>query len=216
MNRDYTLTELRENYKKSELLEDNADANPFVQFKKWFDEAMQAKLPEPNAMCLSTCGKDLQPKSRIVLLKELNAGFIFYTNYNSNKAQQLAENPNAALNFLWLGLERQVKITGKVEKLDAAQSEAYFKSRPLGSQFGAIASNQSQVIENRKVLEDRLTELKDIYSTENPPPMPKDWGGYILKPSTIEFWQGRPSRLHDRLRYTLEISGGWKVERLAP
>jgi len=216
MNRDYTLDQLRENYKMHALLESEVDANPLVQFKTWFDEAIASELPEPNAMCLSTCGSDMQPEGRIVLLKGITDGFLFYTNYNSDKGKALLENPKASLNFLWLGLERQVRITGEVQKIGKAQSEAYFKSRPIDSQLGALVSNQSEVIANRAVLEKKLNELQAEYSKENPPAMPKHWGGYILIPNSIEFWQGRPSRLHDRLRYTLNPSGSWDMERLSP
>lgn len=215
MNRDFNLHDLRKHYTMGALLENDMHSNPIEQFKKWFKEAEEAKLEEPNAMCLSTCGKDLKPHSRIVLLKELDKGFVFYTNYGSKKAKNLAENPQAALNFLWLGLERQVKIEGSVHKVSDEHSERYFNSRPLDSQLGAIASEQSQEIENREILKERLETLRSQYTKENPPKKPKDWGGFRLIPTQIEFWQGRPSRLHDRLLYTLK-GEEWQITRLQP
>lgn len=216
MNRDFTLEQLRENYKLHALLESEAAKNPMDQFDVWFKEALAAKLPEPNAMCLSTCGKDMQPHSRIVLLKGVDNGFIFYSNYASNKGIALQENPKAALNFLWLGLERQVRISGEVKKISKEKSVAYFKTRPIDSQLGALASNQSTVIDSREVLENKLAELKQQYSEDNHPEMPDHWGGYVLVPKEIEFWQGRHSRLHDRLRYTLNTDESWTMERLSP
>ncbi len=216
MNRDYTLDQLRESYKLHALIESEVSDHPMDQFKVWFDEAIASKLLEPNAMCLSTCGLDMQPESRIVLLKGIEEGFVFYTNYESDKGKALSENPKAALNFLWLGLERQVRIQGEVHKISADKSAAYFKTRPLDSQLGALASEQSAVIPNRDVLEEKLTELKQQYSEENHPEMPAHWGGYVLVPTVIEFWQGRHSRLHDRLRYTLYEDGKWTMERLSP
>jgi pyridoxamine 5'-phosphate oxidase len=215
MNRDFNLHDLREHYTKGALLESEVDKDPLIQFKKWFEEAKESNLPEPNAMCLSTCGEDMQPKSRIVLLKELDKGFIFYTNYGSKKAQNLAENPKAALNFLWLEQERQVKIQGTVEKLSRAHSERYFARRPLDSQLGALASEQSAKIENREKLKEKLEKLKETYNEDKHPEMPENWGGYRLTPHQIEFWQGRPSRLHDRLVYKLR-GDAWIINRLQP
>lgn len=216
MNRDFTIDQLRENYKLHALLETEVCDHPMDQFKLWFDEALASKLPEPNAMCLSTCGNDMQPESRIVLLKGIEEGFVFYTNYTSDKGKALSENPKAALNFLWLGLERQVRITGEVQKISPVKSAAYFRTRPLESQLGALVSEQSTVIPNRQVLEEKLAELKQRYSEKNHPEMPAHWGGYVLIPSVIEFWQGRHSRLHDRLRYSLKADGKWIMERLSP
>lgn len=215
MNRDIKLHDLREHYTKGALLEIEVEDNPMLQFQKWFKEAKEAKVLEPNAMCLSTCGKDMQPQSRIVLLKELDNGFIFYTNYGSKKAQNLNENPNASLNFLWLELERQVKVQGSVQKLSREHSQQYFSKRPLDSQLGAIASEQSLIVKNRDVLKKRLEDLSHKYDENNPPQMPDDWGGYRLIPNQIEFWQGRPSRLHDRLVYN-QVDGDWVINRLQP
>jgi len=216
MNRDIPIQQLREDYKKHYLTENEVSNNPLVQFETWFKQAIEAGISEPNAMCLSTCGSDMQPKSRIVLLKDLDEGFVFYTNYKSQKGHDLEENPKAALNFLWLPIERQVRIEGTVEKIPEKTAKEYFDSRPLGSRLGAIVSPQSEVITTRAILEQKLATLKNDFSEENPPRKPKHWGGYKLIPHTIEFWQGRTSRLHDRLRYTLGENGTWKLERLAP
>lgn len=209
-----SIADLRHNYTLQQLNEADVDPDPIQQFQRWFDQAIAAQLPEPNAMTLATATSNGTPSARIVLLKGLDErGFVFYTNYESRKGQALAENPQAALVFLWAVLERQVRIEGRVEKIAAAETDTYFQSRPLESRLGAWASDQSRVIPNREVLEQRFAELKATYADEIP--RPPHWGGYRVMPHQIEFWQGRTSRLHDRLRYRLE-QGNWLIERLAP
>ncbi|MBX2874195.1 MAG: pyridoxamine 5'-phosphate oxidase [Saprospiraceae bacterium] len=215
------LKHLREEYSSSSLELADAPAKPIELFEQWMQEAIQAKLPEPNAMTLATCKPDGFPAARVVLLKGLSeAGFIFYTNYNSNKGQELAANPRAALVFLWLELQRQVRIEGKVEKIAPSASETYFQSRPKGSQIGAAASPQSAVIAGREVLEENVKALELKYANQEQLPRPAHWGGYIVKPTRIEFWKGRASRLHDRLVYVKKEERlgeqQWKIERLAP
>lgn len=216
MKKDTPIHHLREDYKKHYLTENEVSTNPLEQFEIWFKQAVDAGISEPNAMCLSTCGLDMQPKNRIVLLKDLDNGFVFYSNYKSQKGNDLGENPKAALNFLWLPIERQVRIEGTVEKVSEQTAKEYFDSRPLNSRLGAIVSPQSEVIETRELLEENLQSLKKDFTEENPPTKPQHWGGYRLIPNSIEFWQGRTSRLHDRLRYTLMEGEIWKMERLAP
>ena len=214
MNR--SVADLRQNYTRAGLSEADADPNPFKQFKTWFEQAVEAQLPEPNAMAIATTTPDGKPSVRMVLLKDFDErGFVFYTNYESIKGQQLQENPWAALVFWWTQLERQVRIEGKVKKVSPQESDAYFQSRPRDSQLGAWVSNQSQVIDSREVLERRLEELKQKYASKEVP-RPPNWGGFRVIPSAIEFWQGRPSRLHDRLRYRLVEDGSWVRERLSP
>ncbi|QIR39150.1 pyridoxamine 5'-phosphate oxidase [Tolypothrix sp. PCC 7910] len=211
-----TIADLRKDYTLQDLSETEVNPNPFIQFKQWFDQALAAQLPEPNAMTLATAMPDGKPSARMVLLKNFDErGFVFFTNYNSRKGQELAENPQAALVFWWAELERQVRITGQVEKVSEAESDQYFYSRPENSRLGAWASNQSEVIESREVLEQRLQELQDKYETQEIP-RPLNWGGLRIIPTEIEFWQGRPSRLHDRLLYTRLDNGDWKIERLSP
>lgn len=211
-NRD--VHNMRESYESSFLLEEDCDANPFHQFDKWFHHALEAKLPEPNAMTLATVGNDGQPTARIVLLKSFSKhGFIFYTNYESKKGRQMKENNKVALLFWWA--ERQVRIEGTVKKVDKKTAEKYFHSRPKGSQIGAIVSPQSKVLENRFVLEERYKAMEHEYRGKEVP-LPDNWGGYIVTPQLIEFWQGRVSRLHDRIQYTLVSEDTWKMERLAP
>jgi pyridoxamine 5'-phosphate oxidase len=214
---DKSIADLRKDYTLQGLHENDVNTDPMVQFKRWFDEARGAQLTEPNAMTLATTTQEGQPSARIVLLKDFDArGFVFYTNYNSQKGQELAENPQAALVFWWAELERQVRICGFVEKVSEEESDTYFYSRPVSSRLGAWTSNQSEIIENREVLEQRFEELKSKYPNEDVP-RPTHWGGLRVIPHEIEFWQGRPSRLHDRLRYTLnEENGSWKIERLSP
>lgn len=211
-----SLAEIRREYTRYVLDKEHADSNPIRQFSRWFHEAVVAELPEVNAMTLATAGRDGRPAARIVLLKGFDeTGFVFYTNYLSRKGQQLAENPHAALVFFWLELERQVRIEGAVAKTSREESEAYFRRRPLGSRLGALASRQSQVVESRQILEKRFEEFGARYADAHVP-MPEHWGGYRLAPVMMEFWQGRQSRLHDRLRYTRQADGGWLIERLEP
>jgi pyridoxamine 5'-phosphate oxidase len=189
--------------------------DPILQFQSWLKQATVAGISEPTAMTLATTAADGQPSARMVLLKDVSEdGFVFYTNYESQKGHELAANPRAALVFYWPHLERQVRITGAVVKTSRAESEAYFQTRPRGSQLAAWASSQSSVIPDRAVLEDRVKKLEAEYSGTGVP-LPPNWGGYRLRPESIEFWQGKPNRLHDRLRYTRD-SDGWKIDRLAP
>ena len=213
---DNSIADLRRDYTLRGLNESDVDADPFKQFQVWFSDALAANLIEPNAMTLATATKDGKPAARTVLLKGFDArGFVFYTNYESRKGQELAENPWAALVFLWAELERQVRIEGQVEKCSAIESDTYFRSRPLGSRLSACVSRQSQVISSREVLEHRLQDLL-VENANQEVPRPPYWGGYRLSPTSIEFWQGRPSRLHDRLRYRLLNDRSWLIERLSP
>ncbi|MFN3872341.1 MAG: pyridoxamine 5'-phosphate oxidase [Ignavibacterium sp.] len=208
-----TLSNLRKNYEKGELLEGKIHSNPFKQFSEWFEEVLNSNVYEPNAMILATAS-DNKPSARVVLLKGFDEnGFKFYTNYNSRKGQELSVNPNAALLFYWMELERQVRIEGRIEKLSREESLEYFNSRPLESRYGALASNQSEIIPNREYLEKKFSELKEKYGDN--PPMPGNWGGFILIPNLFEFWQGRPSRLHDRIVYE-RTESNWKIYRLSP
>jgi pyridoxamine 5'-phosphate oxidase len=198
------------------LNESDLDPNPIRQFDKWFQDAVAAKLPEPTAMTLATASKDGVPSARIVLLKECNEqGFAFYTNYQSQKGLELAGNPRAALVFHWVTLERQVRVTGSVTKVSREESEKYFHARPRLSQMGAWASHQSQTLANREELENRLAQVTANYQNKEIP-LPPYWGGYRVTPVTIEFWQGRPNRLHDRFRYSRSPDNSWRVERLSP
>ena len=211
-----TLQNLRIEYSSSPINESEVDANPISFFGKWFDEAMAAEVREPNAMTLATATRDGIPSARIVLLKGADKnGFSFYSNYLSRKGKELAKNPSACLVFFWPELERQVRIEGKILKLSKEESEAYFASRPFGSQLGAVVSPQSQVIANREVLDVAYTAYEQKFEGKKIP-KPAHWGGYILQPIAIEFWQGRESRLHDRVKYALMEKGKWKIERLAP
>jgi pyridoxamine 5'-phosphate oxidase len=210
------IAAIRKDYKLQRLDEKDASQNPFVQFGKWWEDASASNIEEVNAMTLATATKNGRPSARIVLLKEFtDQGFVFFTNYESHKGQELLENPQACLVFFWKELERQVKIEGVAEKISAAESDAYFMSRPEGSRIGAWSSPQSKVISSRSVLEANVTEMeKKFAGTEIQ--RPPHWGGYIVKPVVIEFWQGRPSRLHDRIQYTKLEDETWKIERLAP
>lgn len=213
-----TLADLREQYLQAELTVDHVADDPIEQFRQWFNDAVDAELDEPNAMTLATAAPDGSPSARIVLLKGLDErGFIFYTNYESRKALELMQNPKAALVFGWIRLERQVRVEGTVERLSDDESTQYFQDRPRGSQLGAWASPQSQVVENREVLEQNLEEVRREYDDSESVPRPPHWGGFAVHPTQIEFWQGRPNRLHDRLRYRRETSDDeWILERLAP
>jgi len=211
------LKHLREDYSSTPLEIEEAPADPLQLFEQWMQEALHAKLAEPNALTLATATTEGKPSARVVLLKGVNpAGFIFYTNYDSQKGKELEANPQAAMTFLWLELQRQVRIEGKVEKISAADSAAYFQSRPKGSQIGALASPQSQVIPDRKVLEDKVQALETTYAGVEKLPCPAHWGGFILQPEKIEFWKGRSSRLHDRLVYEKQGDESWAIVRLAP
>ena len=205
---------LRKSYERGELDEAGAGQDPVPQFRRWFAEAVRARLPEPNAMTLATVGPDGRPSTRIVLMKDFDAaGLVFYTNYNSRKGRELAANPHAALQFHWVELERVVRIEGVVNKVSAAESDAYYAVRPLDSRLGAWASPQSEVIPSRAQLLANAAKASALHGLH--PPRPDHWGGYRLSPDTWEFWQGRRSRLHDRLRYRL-VDGRWVRERLAP
>ena len=210
------LADIRSEYSKLSLDQSTVDADPVRQFEKWFREAMDAQCLEPNAMHLATVNADGRPSSRIVLLKGLETGqFQFYTNYQSKKGQELENNPACALTFFWPELERQVRIEGLATRVAPETSDQYFQSRPRGSQIGAWSSPQSSLIQDRKILEDRSAELEKRFEGKNPLPRPNQWGGYAIEPVLMEFWQGRPNRLHDRIQYT-KVDGSWKVYRLAP
>lgn len=211
------IADFRENYKLGSLHHEDLDDNPMTQFEQWINDAISAKVKEPNAMTLATVNKDGGASARIVLLKGIKPdGFIFYTNYESRKGQELDHNPKAALVFNWLELERQIRIEGTVKKISAEDSAAYFHSRPQGSQIGAWCSPQSQVIENRTVLDENLEKYTSKFEAIKEVPLPPFWGGYILQPNLIEFWQGRSSRLHDRFEYKKVENGRWERNRLAP
>ena len=212
------IAHLRTEYKRATLDESRVDADPYRQFARWFDEALKAKIPEANAMTLATAGVDGRPAARIVLLKSFDArGFVFFTNYASRKGHELAAQPHAALLFHWVELERQVRLEGTVGMVDDAESDEYYASRPRLSQLGAWASPQSQTIADRAALEARFDELETQYKEAGAVPRPPHWGGYRLVPEMLEFWQGRRSRMHDRIRYRRNVeTGGWTIDRLAP
>ncbi len=208
------LSDIRKTYEVGALDERSVDPDPLKQFRTWLNEALATDLIEPTAMTLATADLSGRPSSRLVLLKGLDeCGFVFYSNYSSRKGRELAVNPQAALSFYWGVLERQVRVEGRVSKVSREVSRTYFDSRPYGSRLGALASPQSEVVARREVLQEKLVALKEQYPDEVP--LPEHWGGYALEPDRIEFWQGRPDRLHDRLRYVKE-GEGWRVERLAP
>jgi len=209
------IADLRKDYARESLDEKDVARDPIVQFARWFQEALNSGFTDPNAMTLATADGMGRPSARIVLLKGYDSrGFVFFTNYLSRKGRELAGNPPAALLFHWIELERQVRIEGNVEKVAPEESDEYYLSRPLASRLGAWASPQSQVIAHREELEGRLVEVSTQYGET--PPRPEHWGGYRLAPDVLEFWQGRPSRLHDRVRYAREPMGVWRIERLAP
>jgi len=212
----YNIADIRKDYQMQSLLETDVAPDPFDQFANWWDDAMKSELDEINAMTLATASATGMPAARIVLLKSFSAdGFIFFTNYNSQKGKELLENPFASLVFFWKELERQVRISGNVEQVSAAESDAYFHSRPEGSRIGAWASPQSSVIASREVIETNIAMIEQQF-TEGEISRPQHWGGYVVIPSVIEFWQGRPNRLHDRIQYSKMAAGSWKIERLAP
>ena len=210
-----SIADIRRDYKLQSLLESDVNTNPIQQFTKWWQEAINSNIDEVNAMTLATSTIDGRPSARTVLLKDYDEqGFVFFTNYNSHKGRELNENPNAALVFFWKELERQIRIEGTVQKIETTKSDNYFNSRPISSRIGAWSSPQSEVIESREILE--TNEQNFIEKFGEVIPRPTHWGGYIIQPNVIEFWQGRSSRLHDRLQYKLMENGAWKMERLAP
>ena len=212
----HSIADIRKDYILSSLSESDVEKDPMVQFERWWAEALNSDITEVNAMTLATASAEGVPSARIVLLKGFDKdGFIFFTNYESFKGKDLQENPRACLVFFWKELERQVRITGVVNKLDDAANDEYYYSRPAGSQIGAIASPQSHVIENREWLENRVKDLSEEFSNKKIT-RPLNWGGFIVQPVSVEFWQGRESRLHDRIQYTLQEGGNWMIERLAP
>ncbi len=210
-----SLADLRREYARARLDETTISRDPVTEFARWFEEAVKAEVQEPNAMTLATATRDGVPSARIVLLKGFDQrGFVFFTDYRSRKGAELEGNPRAALVFYWGELERQVRITGEVSPVDREESEAYFRTRPRGSRLGAWISHQSQVISSRKQLEDRLPEMERKYPGDDVP-LPPYWGGFRVVPEAVEFWQGRPSPLHDRIRY-VRNGDGWRIERLSP
>ncbi|MBV9084271.1 MAG: pyridoxamine 5'-phosphate oxidase [Acidobacteriaceae bacterium] len=212
-----SLAGLRQDYRVGQLDESDCDSNPIVQFERWFQEAQAADLKEPNAMTLATATSDGRPSARIVLLKEVSdAGFVFYTNYQSRKGQELRTNPFAALTFYWAELHRQVRVEGQVEQVPREESEAYFRSRPKGHRLGARASHQSRPAPSRKEIEQAMKVEQQRYAATDEVPLPEFWGGYRVRPDAIEFWQGRPDRLHDRILYRRTGESAWTRQRLWP
>lgn len=211
-----SIADLRKDYSSQTLFEHDVESNPVDQFQKWWSQAINSQIEEPNAMTVATASADGVPAARIMLLKGFSKeGFVFFTNYKSYKGVHLQENPKACLVFFWKELERQVRITGLVQKLDERDSDEYFHSRPKGSQIGAWASAQSQVIESREWLDEKYAEVTEEFKDKELT-RPPHWGGFLVRPVIMEFWQGRPSRLHDRIQYTLTEGGAWKIERLSP
>jgi len=210
-----SIADLRKDYSRASLTEADVHPNPIEQFSKWFGEALSAQVPEANAMSVSTASADGRPSSRILLIKDFDQrGFTFFTNYESRKGRELDSNPFAALLFYWIELERQVRIEGRVERISDAENDAYYNSRPVKSRLGAIASAQSRPVASREVLEARVREVEAQYGEH--PVRPPHWGGYRLVPDYLEFWQGRPSRLHDRIAYQRQADGSWQLQRLQP
>jgi pyridoxamine 5'-phosphate oxidase len=212
-----SLAGLREEYRAGFFDERNCRTNPIVQFEDWLKQAQASECKEPNAMTLATAAVDGRPSARVVLLKEVSdAGFVFFTNYGSRKAQELKTNPFCALTFYWGDMERQVRVEGRAERISRERSEAYFRTRPKGSKLGAWASHQSEVLPSRQPLEERLSDLQTKYADIEDVPTPEFWGGYCVVPDSLEFWQGRTNRLHDRIRYRRLGESGWLIERLSP
>lgn len=210
-----SIADLRKDYSRASLTEADAHPNPIEQFSKWFGEALAAQVPEANAMTVSTATAEGRPSSRIMLIKDFDQrGFTFYTNYGSRKGRELDSNPYAAILFYWIELERQVRIEGRIERITDAENDTYYNSRPLKSRLGAIASAQSRPVANRETLEARVAEVEQQYGDH--PVRPAHWGGYRLVPDYLEFWQGRPSRLHDRIAYARQADGSWQLQRLQP
>lgn len=210
------IAALRKDYTLHSLTETDVDPSPFAQFTRWWNQALESAIEEVNAMALSTLNQEGFPESRIVLLKGYSEkGFVFFTNYESNKGTQLQHHANCSLLFFWKELERQVRINGRAEKISAQESDDYFNSRPEGSKIGAWASPQSRIVESQQWLHENFERIKAQYQN-NSISRPPHWGGFIVRPVSIEFWQGRPSRMHDRIKYSLQQDGGWKIERLAP
>jgi pyridoxamine 5'-phosphate oxidase len=211
-----SIADIRTDYRRASLTEADVGADPIEQFRRWFDEAVAAEVVEPNAMCLATATPDAYPSARIVLLKEVDArGFVFFTDYRSRKGRELADNPCASLCFFWAELERQVRINGAVQRVSRAESDRYFQSRPRGSRIGAWTSAQSSALASRDVLEQQLAEHEARFGEDGHVPLPDHWGGYRVVPEEIEFWQGRSSRLHDRIQFRRE-AGAWVTRRLSP
>jgi pyridoxamine 5'-phosphate oxidase len=216
MSKHNSIADIRKEYQLQSLLENDVDLNPLIQFETWWQHAIESKIEEPNAMTLSTCSPSGKPSSRIVLLKEINKrGFVFFTNYQSRKGKEIETNPFISLLFFWKELERQIRIEGKIKKIPAEESDEYFFQRPRESRIGAWSSPQSRVIENREFLQENVSKYTSQFGIHNIP-RPDFWGGYIVEPNSIEFWQGRPGRLHDRLHYDLTEDNLWNIERLAP
>ncbi|MGH8071574.1 MAG: pyridoxamine 5'-phosphate oxidase [Candidatus Entotheonellia bacterium] len=215
-NPSVSVIEFRRRCAQASLTESDVDPNPFTQFTQWFQDALQAELPQPNAMSLATATPDGIPSARMVLLKDFDEqGFTFYTNYDSQKGRELARNPQAALVFYWAELSRQVRIIGRVSQVTPDESDVYWRTRPVDSRLGALASQQSQVIRGREVLEAKLKQLQEGYQRDDIP-RPSNWGGYRVSPRIMEFWHSRENRLHDRLRYTRQPDNAWLIERLSP
>ena len=211
-----SIADLRREYSRASLTENDVDPHPIHQFGRWFEEARAADVDEPTAMTLATATAGGRPSARMVLLKGVDdRGFVFYTDYRSRKGEDLAANPYAALVFYWPEIERQIRVSGHVDKVSREESEAYFRTRPLGSRLGAWTSHQSAVLPNRAALEERLRQIAEEFK-DGDVPLPPYWGGYRVAPDILEFWQGRPNRLHDRIRYTRQSDGRWLIERLAP
>lgn len=216
MSKTNPIADIRKVYQLKSLLEKDVDANPIKQFKSWWQQAIESKIEEPNAMTLATCDASGKPSARIVLLKEIKEnGFVFFTNYLSRKGKEIEKNPFVSLLFFWKELERQVRIEGHIKKISPEESDEYFSQRPVESRIGAWSSPQSEVIANREILQKNVEEYNLKFSTQ-PIPRPEYWGGYIVLPNRMEFWQGRPGRLHDRLQYSLSENNEWIMKRLAP